>query len=151
MADEESGPGRIPGLIQDFVSQLRGMIAGLEDVAGRAEHLPQVPSLRSLPGMKDVPLPGAMSAAQLSTVASTVAAQRRSIEALTAQLSAFDDQLAVLERLIGPLTEWSKTWAELEDRLMTLGRGSGTEGGPGGEDRPSAQAQPGSDGPAGDS
>ena len=58
----------------------------------------------------------------------SVAAQRRSIEALQAQLTAFDEQLAVLERIIVPLADWSKTWADLEQRLMTLRRGSDPEG-----------------------
>jgi hypothetical protein len=36
-----------------------------------------------------------------------IAAQRRSIDALKAQLSSFDEQLAVLEQVLGPLAEWS--------------------------------------------
>jgi hypothetical protein len=38
-----------------------------------------------------------MSAAQLASIADNIAAQRRSIDALKAQLSSFDEQLAVLE------------------------------------------------------
>jgi len=45
-------------------------------------------------------------------------AQLRSIAALQAQLSAFDQQLAVLEQILGPLGEWSSTWAEFEQRLL---------------------------------
>jgi len=29
---------------------------------------------------------------------------------------------AVLEQILGPLTEWSKTWADLEERLLRMGR-----------------------------
>jgi hypothetical protein len=63
------------------------------------------------------------SAAQLASVADSIAAQRRSIEALKAQLSAFDEQLAALEQILGPLAQWSSKWAELEERLLNIGRG----------------------------
>ena len=56
-------------------------------------------------------LPGALSAAQLTAVADSIAAQRRSIEVLKAQLSSFDEQLKALEQFLGPLAEWSRTWA----------------------------------------
>ena len=60
--------------------------------------------------------------------ASAVASARSNLQALQAQLTAFDEQLAVLERIIVPLADWSKTWADLEQRLMTLRRGSDPEG-----------------------
>jgi len=34
----------------------------------------------------------------------------------------FDEQLAVLEQILGPLAEWSRTWAELEQQLLSMGR-----------------------------
>ena len=68
-----------------------------------------MPALGALPML---PPPGALSAAQLSAMTSAVAAQRGSIEGLVAQLRAFDEQLEVLERILGPLAEWSRTWAE---------------------------------------
>jgi hypothetical protein len=113
MADEEQSiPGMMSGLVQDFITQLRTVTEGLEGMAGLGE--------RRLPAPAGFPLPGALSAAQLTSIASSVAAQRRSIEALQAQLSSFDEQLAVLEQILGPLAEWSKTWAELEQRLLTV-------------------------------
>jgi hypothetical protein len=114
MADEQSTSGMVPGLVQDFIAQLRTITAGLEGLAGFGEH--------RLPAPGGFPLPGALSAAQLTSIASSVAAQRRSIEALKAQLSSFDEQLAVLEQILGPLAEWSSTWAELEQRLLTMRR-----------------------------
>ena len=73
---------------------------------------------------------GALSATQLRSIAESVAAQRRSIEALQAQLTAFDGQLAVLEQILGPLAEWSGTWADLEQRLVRMGRAPESPGGP---------------------
>jgi len=66
------------------------------------------------------------SAAQVAAIADSIAAQRRSIQALQTQLSAFDEQLAVLEQLLGPLAQWSKTWADLERRILDLGLWPGT-------------------------
>jgi uncharacterized coiled-coil protein SlyX len=89
------------------------MAARLEGVTGY--RLPPVPGV---PGMRNLPLPGALSSEQLSTLRAIVAAQRQSIQAMRAQLGALDEQLAVLERIIGPLAEWSKAWAGLEGRLL---------------------------------
>jgi hypothetical protein len=69
-----------------------------------------------------------MSAAQLRAVAQTVTAQRQSIAAISAQLEAFDQQLAVFERLLEPLVEWSATWARLEEAVGDLVRRDGDEG-----------------------
>jgi len=74
-----------------------------------------------------IPLPGALSAAELTAIANGIAAQRRSIDALRAQLSSFDEQLAVLEKLLLPLAQWSSKWAELEAGLLNLGRGRKAE------------------------
>jgi len=120
--DEKSTSGMMPGLVLDFIAQLRAVTEGLEDLAGFGE--------RRLPAPGGFPLPGALSAAQLASIASSVGAQRRSIEALKAQLSSFDEQLAVLEQILGPLAEWSRTWAELEQRLLTVRRGQPDENRP---------------------
>ncbi len=57
----------------------------------------------------------------MTAIADSIAAQRRSIEALKAQLSSYDEQLVVLEQILGPLAEWSRTWADLEQRLLSMG------------------------------
>ena len=108
--DEQSTPGSFPGLVQEFIGQLR---AAVDKAAGPSPGRPAPPG--------PLPLPGGLSAAQVASVTESIAAQRRSIEALKTQLSAFDEQLAVLERLLGPLAQWSASWAELEQRLLTLG------------------------------
>lgn len=120
--DKQSTPGMVPGLAQGIIAELRGIAEGLEGLVRFGERLPSVPGT--------LPLPGSLSAAQLTTIADSIAAQRRSIEALKAQLSSFDEQLAVLEQILGPLTEWSSKWAELEERLLNIGRRPKTHGGP---------------------
>ena len=128
MADnEQSTSGMVPGLVQEFIAQLRGITERLEDLARFGEHLP--------PADDVLPLPGTLSAAQLRSIADSIGAQRRSIEALKAQLSSFDEQLAVLEQILGPLAQWSNKLAELEQLLLSLGRGPKTEGRASGSDR----------------
>jgi hypothetical protein len=101
--------------IDEFVSQLRGF-------TDRARGLAQgaVPSRLSLPALPSPP--GALSAAQLRAIASTVSAQRQQITAMTEQLQAFDQQLAVFEKILGPLVEWSSTWARLEEAVSDFVR-----------------------------
>jgi hypothetical protein len=125
--DQESTPGMIPGLTQEVIAQLRGLNERLEGLTGVGVSFPALPNLSSLPGLRNLPVPGALTAAQLKAVATAVTAQRRSVEALKTQLTAFDEQLAVLERILGPLAEWSGKWAQIEDRVMNLRHGSGTE------------------------
>jgi hypothetical protein len=115
MNDDEQRPsGALPRLVQEFTNQLREATERWQSLAGLGGRLP--------PAAGALLLPGAMSAAQMNAIADSIAAQRRSIEALKAQLSSFDEQLAALEQLLGPLAEWSRTWAEFEQRLLTMGR-----------------------------
>jgi hypothetical protein len=111
--DEQSTSGMVPGLVQAFIAQLRGITEGLEGMARARERLSPAPGA--------LPLPGTLSAAQLTSIADAIAAQRRSVEALKAQLSSFDEQLVVLEQILGPLVQWTSKWAELEEGLLNVG------------------------------
>jgi hypothetical protein len=113
--DKQSTAGMVSGLVQGFIAQLRAVTGGLEDLAGFGERRPLARGA--------FPLPGALFAVQLTAISSSAAAQRRSIEALKAQLSSFGEQLAVLEQILYPLTGWSRTWAEAEERLLNVSRG----------------------------
>jgi hypothetical protein len=115
--DEQSTPGLFPTSIQEFIAQLR--------TTAENARLPH-PGRPGSPA--DFARPGALSAAQLASVTDSIAAQRRSIEALKAQLSSFDEQLAVLETMLGPLAQWSRTWADLEQRFLNMGLGPDTGG-----------------------
>jgi hypothetical protein len=108
--DEQSTSGSVSALFQDFIGQLRAAA----DKAGGSQ-----PTWPPFPGMPA--LPAALSAAQLTAITDSIAAQRRSIKALTTQLSAFDEQLAMLEDFLGPLAQWSRTWSDLEQRFLNLG------------------------------
>ncbi len=111
--EEQSTSGAFPGLLGEFMSQFQATAEKLQDLGRPGGHPPQVPAFPALPG--------AFSAAQLASVTDSLAAQRRSIAALITQLSAFDEQLAALEQMLGPLAEWSRTWADFEQRMLNLG------------------------------
>ena len=119
--DEQTASGVVPGLVHEFIAQLRGIAEGLEGVARLGEHVPSAP--------RALTLPGTLSAAQMASIADAITAQRRGIEALKAHLTAFDEQLAVLEQIIRPVAEWSRKWAELEERLLNIHPGPKADGG----------------------
>lgn len=67
--DEQSASGVVPALVQAFIGQLRAVTEGLEDLAGYEKRLAPAPGV--------LPLPGALSAAQLTSIADSIAAGRR--------------------------------------------------------------------------
>ena len=121
MTDNENTSDVFASLVQPWIVQLRMVTERLAGMTRLGESALSQP-LRSLQGL---PLPGVLSAAQLDAFARGLAAQRASIAALQAQLAAFDEQLAALEAMVGPLAEWSKTWAEFERLVMNPGRDPG--------------------------
>ncbi len=124
VTDNQNTSDLFASLMQPWIAQLRVITEGLAGMTRLGESVLSQP-LRSLRGL---PLPGAVSAAQLDSFARGVAAQRSSIAALQAQLAMFDEQLAALEQMAGPLTEWSKTWAEFERLVMNPRRDGAPEG-----------------------
>ena len=112
--NENSTYGLVPRMFRDFMGQLRATTERLEDLTRLGGGLPPAPV--------SLPLPGGLSATQMASIADSIAAQRRSIAALQAQLSSFDEQLQVLEQILGPLAQWSRTWADLEQRMLNMGR-----------------------------
>ena len=114
---EAAASGLVGRSIDEFVNQLRGFTDRARSIAGA------VPSRLSMPTLPSPP--GAMSAAQLRAIAQTVQAQRQSIAAMQAQLEAFDQQMAVFERILDPLVEWSSTWARLEEAVGDFVRRDG--------------------------
>ena len=108
--DDKSTSGSVPSLFQEFIDQFR---AATGNAGG-----PRPPQQAS---SGELALPGALSAAQMASITESIAAQRRSIEAPKTQLSSFDEQLAVLEKLLGPLAQWSRTWADLEQGFLNMG------------------------------
>ena len=124
MTDPQKTAVGFARLIQLWTIQLRRITGGLTGVAGLSESV-LAQSVQSLQGL---PHPGALSAAQLNLIASSVASQRQGIAATQAQLRVLDEQLAILEQILGPLAEWSKAWAQFEGLVLPERRDPGPEG-----------------------
>ncbi len=114
-AGREAG-GRVSRSVEEFVGQLRAFSDRARGMAAGAVpfSLPKLPSP-----------PGALSASQLRAIDRSVRSQRQQIAAMVTQLQAFDEQLAVFERILEPLVEWSATWARLEESVADLVRRPG--------------------------
>jgi hypothetical protein len=80
--------------------------------APAASSLPAIPGMPPIPGMPATP--ATMSARQLQAVVDDIAARRSQVQALVAQLTTFDEQLAALETSLRPLLQWLRTWSDLE-------------------------------------
>lgn len=115
--EEEDKSGAIPRLMEKLLAQVRGITERLEGLTRVGESLPSLPAALSLSRLRNLLTPGALSAAQLNALVTNITEQRRSIRTLKKDLKVFDQQLAALERILGPLVEWSRTWADLEERV----------------------------------
>jgi hypothetical protein len=112
MSDEQPGSG--PPRPADLMGQLQQILTQLATMPIRMSG-----EMRNLVGdMPTMSRPGALSSSQMSGLSSAIRAQRKTIEALQAQLVAFDEQLAVLELLIEPLTRLADSWASLERGVL---------------------------------
>jgi hypothetical protein len=55
---------------------------------------------------------------EVDVVVDEISAQRLAIKALTAELTALDEQLAVLESTLAPLVAWTHQWTRARGRLV---------------------------------
>ena len=124
MTDPQNTPAGFARLIQLWTIQMRRITEGLAGMTGLSESVLS----QSVLSLQGLPHPGALSAAQLNLIASSVASQRQGTAAMQAQLRVLDEQLAMLEQILGPLAEWSKTSAQFEGLVMSARRNPGPEG-----------------------
>ena len=124
MTDPQNTPAGFARLIQLWTIQLRSLTEGLAGMAGLSQSVLS----QSVLSLQGLPHPGALSAAQLNLPASSVASQRQGIAAMQAQLRVLDEQLAMLEQILGPLAEWGKTWAQFEGLVVNTRRSPAPEG-----------------------
>src|SRR4051794_17468089 len=112
----------------DLAGQLRAaaerVMAGWTAAAG-------VPGSRPGQALVNPAMPATMTARQMEALLDDLAARRAQVQALSAQLGAFDEQLATLETNLRPFLEWTRTWAGVEGAMADFWRpltgGSGTE------------------------
>ena len=78
MTDPQNTPVGFSRLIQLWTIQLRSLTEGLTGMAGLSQSVLS----QSVPSLQGLPHPGALSAAQLNLIASSVASQRQGIAAM---------------------------------------------------------------------
>jgi hypothetical protein len=104
--DQQSVSGMVPAMVEAFTGQLRAVTEGLEELAGLSQ--------RARPAAGVFPLPGALSAAQLASLADSIAAQRRCARTFSLMMAA---SLAV------------RTWVRGKAPLVVFRRGLGVRAG----------------------
>jgi hypothetical protein len=73
-------------------------------------------------------LPATLSTEKVQGVLDELADRRAQTQALRDSLTAFDEQLGVLEAGLRPVLEWTKSWADLEKSISEFWRLSGSGG-----------------------
>ncbi len=114
--------GHLRALSQQMVGL--GLPTGAADPGAGAPSSPDATAMTAWAAAMSAPIPwpGALTEAQVSAVHKAVSAQRASVAALRSQLDAFDSQLKVLDDLLGPMSEWSRRWAQTEAALNPRSR-----------------------------
>jgi hypothetical protein len=67
--------------------------------------------------------------AEFDVLVEEIRAQRLTVSALQAELSAFDHQLEILEKSLAPLESWAHQWARLRQSLTDTLQSAGPEPG----------------------
>ena len=107
MADEQR-----PNPPQDLLNQLWTTMERLGAAAG---HVPGVAAAGL--AMPSVPLPGGLAAGQVAAIVGGIRAQRSSIATMRANLDAYEQQLVVMEQLLEPLAQMTRSWAQAEKKI----------------------------------
>ena len=68
--------------------------------------------------------------AEFDVLIEEIRAQRLTVQALQAELSAFDHQLDVLEKSLAPLENWAHQWARLRQSMAETFHSTAPEPGP---------------------
>lgn len=123
MADQ--GEARQRGLLQSAVEEFLERTRSLANVLGSVgsgalgaipEPLPAMVT-RMLGSLEQVLDQAPPFAAELDVLLLELHAKRLTVQALQAELSAFDQQLDVLERSLAPMESWIHQWTRLQQSL----------------------------------
>src|ERR1019366_4935190 len=113
--DETHRYGLLQSAMEEFLELTRTLANLVGSVGGGAlgamtEPVPATVNrmLRSLQQLSEVAPP---LTAEFEVLVEELHAQRLTVQALAAELSAYDHQLEVLEKSLAPLESWSHQWA----------------------------------------
>jgi len=135
MADQGEAQRRslLQSAMDEFVDVTRSVANLVGSVGSGAlgampEPLPSTVTkmLRSLQQLIDQAPP---ITAELDILIQEVHAKRLTVQALQAELSAFDHQLEVLEKSMAPMKTWTRQWSRLRQSLSDTLRSAGEDPG----------------------
>jgi hypothetical protein len=119
--DQSSRYGLLQSAMEEFLQRTRALANLVGSVGGGAlgampEPVPATVNmmLRSLQQLSDVAPP---LTAEFEVLVEQLHAQRLTVQALQAELLAYDHQLEVLEKSLAPMESWARQWARLRQSL----------------------------------
>lgn len=131
MADQDGARRLLQSALDEFVDGARAVVGMVGSVSsGALGALPEpVPAavtrmLISLERLIDQAPP---LTAELDIMIAEVHAKRLTVQALQAELAAFDSQLDILERSLAPLESWARQWARLRQSLSETLKAAGPD------------------------
>lgn len=132
--DEEHPHGLLQSAMEEFLEGTRSVARLVGSVGSGAlgampEPLPSTVTqmLKSLQRLIDQAPP---ITDELEILVQEVHAKRLTVQALQAELSAFDHQLDVLERSLAPMGSWVRQWARVRKSLTETLQSAAPEEGP---------------------
>jgi len=142
--DEAHRNGLLQSAMDEFVARTRAVANLVGSVgSGALGAMPEpVPAtvtkmLKSLQQLVDQAPP---FTAEFDVLVEELHAQRLTVQALQAELTAFDHQLEVIEKSLAPLESWAHQWTRLRQSLTETLRTAGQESDEPGSDEPEPAA-----------
>lgn len=126
--------GVLQSVIEDFIEGTRSLASLVGSVGSGAlgaipEPFPATVT-RMLTSLQQLIEQAPPFTAELDILIEELHAKRLTVQALQAELSAFDHQLDVLEKSLAPLETWAKQWGRLRQSLTETLRSTVPEPGP---------------------
>jgi ABC-type transporter Mla subunit MlaD len=134
----EQGETHRYGLLQSAMEELLERTRAVANLAGSvgSEALGAMPEpvpatvTRLLKSLQQLIEQAPPFTAEFDVLVEEIRAQRLTVQALQAELSAFDHQLDVLEKSLAPLESWAHQWAQLRQSLGEAFHPASPEPGP---------------------
>lgn len=113
--------GLLQSAVQEFLERTRAVANLVSSVGGGALGATPEPVratvTRMLLSLQQLVEQAPPITAEFDILVQEIHAKRLTVQALQAELSAFDQQLDVLERSLAPLEVWTRQWTQLRDSL----------------------------------
>lgn len=121
--DDRDEPGRalLQSAMQEFLEGARAVVALVGSAgSGALSAVPQpvaAPVTRMLISLQQLIEHAPPLTEELDVVLEEVHAKRLTVQALQAELAAFDSQLDILQKSLAPLEVWAHQWTQLRQSL----------------------------------